>query len=89
MDVIFIEPWPEHVERMRKHALRVTRATDVAEFSVPMRALHVTDVQQFAKQTPVDSALVCNEVLRHGLDDQMIQQYLTSDGYVVAPELHE
>ena len=41
-DVTFIDPWPEHVEHMRKHGLRVTHAMDVAEFSVPVRALHVT-----------------------------------------------
>ncbi len=41
-DVTFIDPWPEHVEHMGKHGLRVTHAMDVAEFSVPVRALHVT-----------------------------------------------
>ena len=41
-DVTFIDPWPEHVEHMKKHGLRVTHARDVAEFSVPVRALHVT-----------------------------------------------
>ena len=25
-DVTFIDPWPEHVEHMRKHGLRVTHA---------------------------------------------------------------
>ncbi len=29
-DVTFIDPWPEHVEHMRKHGLRVTHAHDVA-----------------------------------------------------------
>ena len=29
-DVTFIDPWPEHVEHMRKHGLRVTHAKDVA-----------------------------------------------------------
>src|SRR6202163_4686687 len=51
-DVTFIDPWPEHVEHMRKHGLRVTHARDVAEFSVPVRALHVTNAQQLAKETP-------------------------------------
>src|ERR1700693_5756388 len=58
-DVTFIDPWPEHVEQMRKHGLRVTHAKDVAEFSVPVRALHVTDAQRLAKEAPVDIALVC------------------------------
>jgi len=44
-DVTFIDPWPAHVEHMRKHGLRVTHAMDVPEFCVPVRALHVTDAQ--------------------------------------------
>src|SRR5436305_225357 len=28
-DVTFIDPWPEHVEHMRRHGLRVTHAMDV------------------------------------------------------------
>ena len=55
-DVTFIDPWPEHVEHMRKHGLRVTHARDVAEFSVPVRALHVTDAQLLARETPIDIA---------------------------------
>src|SRR5215475_12098096 len=51
-DVTFIDPWPEHVEHMRKHGLRVTHARDVEEFSVPVRALHVTDAQQLSKEKP-------------------------------------
>src|SRR6516162_9381711 len=44
MDVTFIDPWPDHVEHMRKHGLRVTHAAGVAEFSVPVRALHLNAV---------------------------------------------
>src|SRR5262245_15000467 len=52
-DVTFIDPWPEHVDHMRKHGLRVTHAMDVPEFSVPVRALHVTDAQQLSKEKPI------------------------------------
>src|SRR6201996_2147995 len=58
-DVTFIDPWPEHVEHMRKHGLRVTHARDVAEFSVPVRALHVTDAQQLAPDGFVVSLQNC------------------------------
>src|SRR6476660_4452777 len=57
-DVIFIDPWPAHVEAMRQHGLRVTHAKDVAEFTVPVRALHLTEVQQLMKEAPVDIAFV-------------------------------
>src|SRR5271167_2302641 len=83
-DVTFIDPWPEHVEHMRKHGLRVTHARDVAEFSVPVRALHVTDAQQLARETPVDIAFVCMKSYDTAWATMLIRQYLAPDGYVVS-----
>jgi len=83
-DVTFIDPWPEHVEHMRKHGLRVTHAMDVAEFSVPVRALHVTDAQHLAKEQPVDIAFVCMKSYDTAWATMLIRQYLAPDGYVVS-----
>jgi 2-dehydropantoate 2-reductase len=75
-DVTFIDPWPEHIEHMWKHGLRVTHAKDVVEFATPVRALHVTDAQQLAKETPVDIALVCMKSCDTAWATTLIQQYL-------------
>src|SRR5207237_1874530 len=83
-DVTFIDPWPEHVEHMRKHGLRVTHAKDVAEFSVPVRALHVTDLQQLSREAPVDIAFVCMKSYDTAWATMMIAQYLAPDGFVVS-----
>jgi len=83
-DVTFIDPWPEHIEHMKKHGLRVTHARDVAEFSVPVRALHLTDVQQLAKEKPVDIAFVCMKSYDTAWATMLIRQYLAPDGYVVS-----
>src|SRR3954451_8383755 len=83
-DVTFIDPWPEHVEHMRKPGLPVTHAMDVPEFSVPVRALHVTDAQQLAKEQPVDIAFVCMKSYDTAWATMLIQQYLAPDGYVVS-----
>jgi 2-dehydropantoate 2-reductase len=83
-DVTWIDPWPEHVEHMRKHGLRVTHARDVPEFTVPVRALHVTDAQQLAKEKPVDIAFVCMKSYDTAWATMMIRQYLAADGYVVS-----
>jgi len=83
-DVTFIDPWPEHVEHMRKHGLRVTHARDVPEFSVPVRALHITDAQQLAKEKPVDIAFVCMKSYDTAWATMMIRQYLAADAYVVS-----
>ena len=83
-DVTFIDPWPAHVEHMRKHGLRVTHARDVPEFTVPVRALHVTDAQQLAKEKPVDIAFVCMKSYDTAWAAMLIRQYLAPDGYVVS-----
>ncbi len=83
-DVTFIDPWPEHVEHMRKHGLRVTHAMNVPEFTVPVRVLHITDAQQLAKEAPVDIAFVCMKSYDTAWATMMIQQYLAPAGYVVS-----
>src|SRR5258707_15103774 len=74
-DVTFIDPRPEHVEHMKKDGLRVTHAMNVPEFSVPVRALHLTHAQQLAKEAPVDIALVCMKSYDTAWATLMIQQY--------------
>src|SRR3954470_16364824 len=81
-DGTFIDPWPEHVEQMRRRGLRVTHAMDVAEFCVPVRALHVTDAQQLAKETPVDIAFICMKSYDTAWATMLIRQYLAPDGFV-------
>src|SRR4026207_1997850 len=83
-DVTFIDPWPAHVEHMRKHGLRVTHAMKEPAFTVPGRALHVTDAQQLAKEKPVDIAFVCMKSYDTAWAAMLIRQYLAPNGYVVS-----
>ena len=69
---------------MKKHGLRVTHAMNVPEFTVPVRALHLTDAQQLAKEKPVDIAFVCMKSYDTAWATMMIRQYLAPDGYVVS-----
>src|SRR5690349_6821792 len=83
-DVTFIDPWPAHVEAMRQHGLRVTHAREVPEFVVPVRALHLTDVQQLSREAPVDIAFVCTKSYDTAWASMLIAQYLAADGYLVS-----
>ena len=83
-DVTFIDPWPEHVEAMRKNGLRVTHAMQVPEFTVKPHALHVTDVQSLAKEKPIDIAFVCMKSYDTAWATMMIRPYLAPAGYVVS-----
>ena len=62
----------------------MTHARDVAEFTVAVRALHVTDAQQLAKEKPVDIAFVCMKSYDTAWATMLIRQYLAPDGYVVS-----
>jgi 2-dehydropantoate 2-reductase len=83
-DVTFIDPWPQHVEHMKKHGLRVTHAMDVPEFTVPVRALHVTEAQHLSKEAPVDIAFICMKSYDTAWATTLIKQYLAPDGFAVS-----
>jgi 2-dehydropantoate 2-reductase len=83
-DVTFIDPWPEHVEAMRKTGLKITHLRDVPEFTVKPRALHLTEVQSLAKEKPIDIAFMCMKSYDTAWATTMIAQYLSPGGYVVS-----
>lgn len=83
-DVTFIDPWPENVEKMRRDGLTVSHLRDVPEWSTPVRALHLSDLQQVAKEQPFDIAFVCMKSYDTEWAATMIAQYLAPDGFVVS-----
>ena len=83
-DVTFIDPWPEHVERMRSHGLKISHIRDVPEFTTKVRALHLTDAQQLAKEAPIDIAFVCMKAYDTQWATTLIAQYLSPNGFVVS-----
>ena len=83
-DVTFVDPWPEHVEAMRARGLTIQHLKDVPEFTVPVKAIHITDLQSFAKQRPVDIAFICMKSYDTAWATAMIAQYLAPGGYVVS-----
>lgn len=83
-DVTFIDPWPENVETMRAKGLKVSHLRDVPEWSTPVKALHLTELQQVAKGQPFDIAFVCMKSYDTEWATAMIAQYLAPDGFVVS-----
>jgi 2-dehydropantoate 2-reductase len=83
-DVTFIDPWPQHVERMRSAGLCISHLRDVPEFTVKVRALHLTEVQQFVKEQPIDVAFVCVKSYDTAWATMMISQYLSARGFIVS-----
>jgi 2-dehydropantoate 2-reductase len=83
-DVTLVDPWPEHVEAMRRHGIQLSGTTPAERHSVPVNALHVTDVQGLARQKPVDIAFVAVKSYDTDWATTMIRPYLAPDGYVVS-----
>jgi 2-dehydropantoate 2-reductase len=83
-DVTFIDPWPANVETMKASGLKVSHIRDVPEWSTPVRALHLTELQQAAKEKPFDIAFVCMKSYDTEWATVMIAQYLSPNGFIVS-----
>ncbi|MSO77485.1 MAG: 2-dehydropantoate 2-reductase [Alphaproteobacteria bacterium] len=83
-DVTFIDPWPEHVVHMRTKGLHITGTTPEEEFTVSVKALHLTEAQQISKGAPVDIAFVCMKSYDTAWATMLISQYLAPGGFVVS-----
>lgn len=83
-DVVFVDPWPQHVEAMRGQGLRISHLRDVPEFTVPVRALHLTELQHLAREAPIDIAFICTKSYDTGWATLMVRQYLAPNGYAVS-----
>ncbi len=83
-DVTFVDPWPENVEAIRTRGLTVSHMRDVPDFTVPAKAIHITELQHLAKEAPVDIAFICMKSYDTAWATMMIRQYLAPDAYVVS-----
>ncbi len=79
--VTLIDAWPEHVNAMRVHGLRL--AGTQGEHTVTVQALHVGDAQRLVKQ-PVDIAIISTKSYDTAWTAALIAPYLARDGYVVS-----
>ncbi len=83
-DITFVDFWPENVEVMRKQGLKISHLKDVPEFTVPVQALHITELQKVIKDKPFDIAFVCTKSYDTAWATHMIKPYLSSNAYVVS-----
>jgi 2-dehydropantoate 2-reductase len=83
-DVILIDPWPEHVETIRKRGLELDGLTAEEKFTVKgVEILHLTEVQSLAKK-PIDVAMVAMKSYDTLWATALIAPYLSEQGFVVS-----
>ncbi|MFT5392148.1 MAG: 2-dehydropantoate 2-reductase [Gammaproteobacteria bacterium] len=83
-DVTIIDMWPEHVDKMKANGLTLSGTTEPECFTVPVRALHLTEVQGLAKEAPFDIAFVCVKSYDTAWATTLIAPYLSPNGFVVS-----
>jgi 2-dehydropantoate 2-reductase len=83
-DVTLIDPWPEHVEKMRADGLSLQGLSEEECFTTPVKAMHITDVQELARTGPVDIGFVCTKSYDTEWATMLIRNYLAPSGYVVS-----
>ncbi|MGE5524767.1 MAG: ketopantoate reductase family protein [Rhodospirillaceae bacterium] len=83
-DVTLIDGWPEHVEYMRRHGIQLSGMTAAEKQSIPVRALHVCDVQQFCKEKPFDIAFICVKSYDTEWAVHLVRPYMAPDGFFVS-----
>src|SRR5882672_3565488 len=84
-DVTLIDPWPEHIETIRRQGLELTGLTPEEHLIVKTaKTMHLTELQGLSKQKPIDIAFVSVKSYDTEWATMMIRPYLAPDGYVVS-----
>ena len=80
-EVVLIDSWTEHVDRIRGEGLRITEPGRSQVIEV--EALHLSAVQSLVRR-PVDVALVCTKSYDTAWATMMVKPYLKGSGCVVS-----
>ncbi|HEX2826217.1 MAG TPA: 2-dehydropantoate 2-reductase [Burkholderiales bacterium] len=80
-DVVAIDTWIAHIERIRSAGLTLKEPGGAA--NARLEALHISDVQSLVRK-PVDVALICTKSYDTAWAAKMIEPYLAPEGCAVS-----
>lgn len=80
-DVLLIDSWVAHIEKIRQDGLRINEPGGGATVRVP--ALHLSDVQSLIRK-PIDVALICTKSYDTAWATMMVKPYLSASACVVS-----
>ena len=83
-DVTFLDPWPAHVEYMKAHGIDISGVTEAERCTVPVRALHLCELESLAREAPFDVVFVCTKSYDTAWATTMIAPFLAPNGFVVS-----
>lgn len=79
---LLIDPWPEHVDKMKADGLRASGSQ--GDFTVPVNAMHLTEVQ--GVREPFDIVFVAMKSYDTEWATHFIKRYLSPTGFVVCAQ---
>jgi 2-dehydropantoate 2-reductase len=85
-DVTVVDAWPEHVEAIRSEGLKIVGMVPSESMQIRIPAMHITEVQAFARSSPIDIAIVSVKSYDTLWATALIAPYLAPDGYVVSAQ---
>ena len=83
-DVTLIDAWPAHVEVIRANGMHLSGMTEAERRTVQVPAMHLTEVQNLARQRPIDIAFISVKSYDTVWATMMIRQYLSPGACVVS-----
>src|SRR5574337_1430164 len=83
-DVTLVDPWPEHIEAIRADGLSLEGVTAEETCIVRVPTMHLTEVQELARQRPIDIAFVSVKSYDTEWATMLISQYLAPGAVVVS-----
>ena len=83
-DVVFVDPWPEHVTAINDAGLTLSGLTEAECFNVSARAISLTEVQSLTREKPIDIAFICVKSYDTGWATLLVKDYLAPTGFCVS-----
>ena len=80
-DITIVDPWAEHVERIREHGFRVSGTQ--GDHTVKVPAFHIGDVQRLISK-PIDIAFISTKAFDTSWAATLLRDYLAPAGFVVS-----
>jgi len=83
-DVTLCDPWPDHVETMRRDGLRLEGVTAEECFDTAVKAIHLTDLQATRRDGPFDIVFICVKSYDTPWAAALAREYLAPNGFAVS-----
>lgn len=83
-NVVLIDGWAMHVEAVRKDGMRISGIGNEPDLELPVRILHLNDVQSLGRESRIDICIVATKSYDTAWAAMMMKPYMASDGFFVS-----